>query len=190
MIDSSSADNFISESEINKNISEEYIYILDIVDDTCVDGPGLRTSVYSSGCSHKCPGCQNPKSWNLLAGRKMKVSDIKEYLIKSGRNITFSGGDPFFQVEAFTNLAKMIKKESNKNIWCYTGYTFEEIIRNNDLNPLLSHIDILIDGRFEDSLKSTDCIFRGSSNQRIIDVQKSIKENKIFIYNYNPIPVF
>ena len=128
-IDSSSPDNFISESEINKNISEEYIYILDIVDDTCVDGPGLRTSVYSSGCSHKCPGCQNPKSWNLLAGRKMKVSDIKEYLIKSGRNITCSGGDPFFQVEAFTNLAKMIKKESNKNIWCYTGYTFEEIIR-------------------------------------------------------------
>ena len=95
----------------------DYIYILDIVEDTTVDGPGLRTSVYSAGCPHRCPGCHNPQSWDICNGKKMSLNEILS-VIKSNDfdNVTFSGGDPFFQPEAFTKLARRIKEETSKNI--------------------------------------------------------------------------
>ena len=95
---------------MNKNLDD--IYILDIIVDTTADGPGLRTAIYSAGCSHKCIGCHNPTSWNISNGKKMYINEVIEYITKLDRNITFSGGDPFFQVNAFTKLASVIKKRT------------------------------------------------------------------------------
>ena len=107
------------------------ISILEIVEDTTVDGPGFRTSVYSSGCPHHCPGCHNPQSWNIANGQKVEVEEILgKILADPFADVTFTGGDPMFQTQGFTALAKAIKQKSNKNIWCYTGFLFEEILEN------------------------------------------------------------
>lgn len=104
-------------------------------------------------------------------------------------NITFSGGDPLEQVEAFTELAKLIKNKSKKNIWCYTGYRYEEVCRSARLAQILPYIDVLVDGRFNQHLRDTDLLFRGSSNQRLIDVPESLLKGKIQLYDYSPYPV-
>ena len=101
---------------------------MDIVQQTMADGPGLRTSIYCAGCQHHCPGCHNPQSWNIDNGRWMDVDDLFELIVSDEiSNVTFSGGDPFYQAEAFTELARRIKAETKKNIWCWTGFTIEEI---------------------------------------------------------------
>ena len=99
------------------------IRILDILEETMADGPGFRTSIYCAGCAHHCPGCHNPQSWDFNGGREMTVEELLE-VVKADEfaNVTFSGGDPLYQVEAFTELARRIKEETGKNIWCYTGY--------------------------------------------------------------------
>lgn len=164
--------------------------ILDIVEDTVVDGPGFRTSVYASGCPHHCPGCHNPQSWNLSAGHVVSVEVVTNKLLGNPfANITFSGGDPLLQVEAFTHLAKRIKAESRKNIWCYTGYRYEEICKSFRLSAILPYIDVLVDGRFESDLKDSALLFRGSSNQRLVDVAKSVKAGRVCLFHYEPLPV-
>ena len=104
------------------------IRVLDIIEETMADGPGLRTSIYCAGCLHHCPGCHNPQSWDMAGGKEMSVDKLLD-LIKDDEfsNVTFTGGDPFYQVEAFTELARRIKEETGKTIWCYTGFTYEEI---------------------------------------------------------------
>lgn len=168
----------------------DYIYILDIVEDTTVDGPGLRTSVYSAGCSHRCPGCHNPQSWDICNGKKMSLNEILS-VIKSNDfdNVTFSGGDPFFQPEAFTELARRIKEETSKNIWCYTGYLYEEIVASARLSLLLPYIDVLVDGRFVETQKDTSLFFRGSRNQRLIDVPVSLRQDRAVEFVYDPVSV-
>lgn len=154
--------------------------ILDIVHDTTVDGPGFRTSVYAAGCIHQCVGCHNPHSWNIANGRFYSVDALLE-IVKEDEfaNVTLSGGDPLMQVDGFTELAKRIKEETSKNIWCYTGFNFEQILRSNKLSQILPFTDVLVDGKYINDLRNTDLQFRGSSNQRIIDVQKSLSENRI-----------
>ena len=107
------------------------IRILDILEETMADGPGLRTSIYCAGCAHHCPGCHNPQSWDFQGGREVSVDDLLE-IVKTDEfaDVTFSGGDPLYQVEAFTELARRIKEETGKNIWCYTGFTYEEIMED------------------------------------------------------------
>ena len=96
------------------------LFLLDIIEDTVVDGPGFRTSLYAAGCRHHCPGCHNPQSWEREHGHAVGVEEVAERLLTDPfSNITFSGGDPLEQVEAFTELAKLIKNKSKKNIWCY-----------------------------------------------------------------------
>lgn len=152
--------------------------VMNIIDGTIVDGPGFRISVYAAGCSHKCTGCHNPQSWNMENGKQMDINDIFDIISNSPWNVTFSGGDPFFQATAFTVLAKRIKEETNKTIWCYTGYLYEEIIfgeyKKENLLELLKYIDVLVDGKFEQEQKDISLKFRGSSNQRFIDVKQSI----------------
>ena len=155
------------------------ISILDIVEDTTVDGPGFRTTVYCAGCPNRCPGCHNPQSWDIANGREMDIEDIlKVILADPFADVTFSGGDPMFQPEGFVALAKAVKERSGKNIWCYTGYLFEELLKNSRQKELLRYIDVLVDGRFVEVLKSDELRFRGSSNQRIIDVQASLASEK------------
>ena len=132
-------------------------------------GPGLRTSIYCAGCSHHCKGCHNPQSWDIANGKWMSIDEIME-VIKADTisNVSFSGGDPFFQVEAFTELARRIKTETSKTIWCWTGFTIEQIRADAHLAMLLPYIDTLVDGPFILEQRDTTLLFRGSPNQRII----------------------
>lgn len=163
------------------------ISILDILEDTTVDGPGFRTTVYCAGCPNRCPGCHNPQSWDISNGRMVDVDDIlKVILADPFADVTFSGGDPMFQPEGFTALARAVKERSGKNIWCYTGYLFEQLLQNPRQRELLEYIDVLVDGRFVEALKSDVLRFRGSSNQRIIDVVKSLQQGcTVLLEAYN-----
>ncbi|WP_374361447.1 anaerobic ribonucleoside-triphosphate reductase activating protein [Cloacibacterium sp.] len=156
------------------------ISVLKIVEDTTVDGPGFRTSIYAAGCEHGCKGCHNPESWEISNGKWMDIDEILK-IIESNflAQVSFSGGDPLFQPEAFTELARRIKLETQKNIWCYTGFTFQKILRNPKLSAILPYIDVLVDGQFIEKKKVANLPFVGSSNQRIINVKESLKANKI-----------
>lgn len=154
------------------------IRILDILEETMADGPGLRTSIYCAGCAHHCPGCHNPQSWDFAGGREVSVQELLD-VVKADEfaNVTFSGGDPLYQVEAFTELARRIKEETGKNIWCYTGFTYEEILADERLSMILPYIDTLVDGPFVESLRDSELHFRGSSNQRIIHLHGCEEES-------------
>lgn len=158
------------------------ISILDIVEDTTVDGPGFRTTIYCAGCPNHCPGCHNPQSWDIANGHDVDIEDILETILADPfADVTFSGGDPMFQPEGFAELARAIKEHSSKNIWCYTGYLFEQILENPAQCALLEQVDVLVDGRFVEALRDEQLHFRGSSNQRIIDVKRSLEEGKVVV---------
>ena len=154
--------------------------------ESLVNGPGMRRVFFSQGCRHKCKGCFNPDTHDFNGGelRDMDelIADVKENPILKG--ITFSGGDPLEQADKFAYMAKEFKK-MNLNIWCYTGYKFEYLLENsnaqNKFRDLLENIDVLVDGRFEESLKEEGLKFKGSSNQRIIDVPKSLKAGEVVL---------
>lgn len=161
--------------------------ILDILEDTTVDGPGFRTAIYAAGCPNGCPGCHNPESWDINRGHWMSTEEILEKVLADPfADVTFSGGDPMFQSEGFARLAHAIKERSRKSIWCYTGYTFEKILRNPRQARLLEYIDVLVDGKFKEELRDEELYFRGSRNQRLIDVQVSLQKGETVIYHYNP----
>ena len=158
------------------------IRVLDILEETMADGPGFRTSIYCAGCAHHCPGCHNPQSWNIANGQKVEVEEILgKILADPFADVTFTGGDPMFQPQGFTALAKAIKQKSNKNIWCYTGFLFEEILENPLQKALLEQIDVLVDGRFIEAFKDEQLRFRGSSNQRIINVPASLEKGEAVV---------
>lgn len=161
--------------------------ILDILEDTTADGPGFRTSIYAAGCPNACPGCHNPESWDIRHGRRMTTDEILQKVLDDPfADVTFSGGDPMFQPEGFAELAQAIKENSDKNIWCYTGYTFEQLLNSTRHTRLLQYIDVLVDGRFRQELLDESLYFRGSSNQRLIDVPASLKNGKVIAYSYRP----
>ena len=154
--------------------------------DSIVDGEGIRAVIWTQGCAHKCPGCHNPQTHSFNDGYLLDIKEVEKMIdnLEGQDGITFSGGDPFYQTEECTILAKYAKKQG-LNIWCYTGFTFESLIKLSDNNPniinFLKEIDVLIDGPFLLEKKSLDAIFRGSTNQRIIDVKKSLKEKKVVL---------
>ena len=113
---------------------------------------------------------------------------LKKVLADDFADVTFSGGDPMYQPEGFAELARAIKEKSNKNIWCYTGYTFENLLRNPLQAKLLEYIDVLVDGKFKLELRDESLCFRGSKNQRLIDVPASLAAGEVVTYSYNPIP--
>ena len=145
--------------------------ILDIIDGTVVDGPGFRLSIYCAGCSHRCNGCHNPQSWEIGNGKEMDIEELMQVVKDSPWNVTLSGGDPFFQAEGFAELTRRIKAETTKTVWCYTGYTLEALVKENDpwKMELLRNIDVLVDGPFVQDLRDEQLRFRGSSNQRILE---------------------
>ena len=157
--------------------------ILEIIEDTTVDGPGFRTSVYAAGCPNACPGCHNPQSWNIENGRLMATQEILDIILADPfADVTFTGGDPMFQPIEFAELAKAIREHCDKNIWCYTGFLFENILRNDAQRTLLELVDVLVDGPFVQSLRDESLLFRGSSNQRLIDVKRSMEEGRVVLY--------
>lgn len=149
-----------------------------------IDGYGLREVIYIAGCTHFCKGCHNKKYW-YNKGEEWKINKIADKLIKNkDTDITISGGDGLTtQFNSTLELIKQIKNKSSKNIWLYTGYTWEQLI-SSDKKEVLNYIDVLVDGKFEENLRDVSLAFRGSSNQRIIDVKKSLKENKIIEIDY------
>ena len=145
-----------------------------------VDGPGFRTSIYCAGCHHECPGCHNPQSWNPGGGHPMTTDEVMKIIVADPyANVTFSGGDPMYQAEGFTELARAIRSQTQKTIWCYTGFTFEAIVKIPRYRQLLDEIDVLVDGPFVKSLRDEDLLFRGSSNQRLIDVPASLVKGEV-----------
>jgi anaerobic ribonucleoside-triphosphate reductase activating protein len=148
------------------------IRVANILYETMTDGPGFRTSIYSQGCNHHCNGCHNPQTWSPDGGKLYDVHKLYEIIVNEElSDVTFSGGDPMFQVEAFTELAKMVKNKTNKTIWCYTGYTYEQIKESPRMRLILPLLDVLVDGRFDITKRNTDLKFRGSENQRIIHLK-------------------
>ena len=158
------------------------IRVLDIIEDTMVDGPGFRTSIYCAGCRHQCPGCHNPQSWDFKGGREMSTEELMRIIMADPfANVTFSGGDPMYQWDGFAELARAIHKQSNKDIWCYTGFTYETLITRAQ-RELLELLDVLVDGPFIEKLRDPDLLFRGSSNQRLIDVQKTLYAGEVILW--------
>lgn len=154
--------------------------VVSIVEGTSVDGPGLRTAIYFSGCRHHCPGCQNPSTWDLNSGQEMTVDEIVAAIEGAeNRGVTFTGGDPLMQAGVLAFLAGRLK-ESGHDIWCYTGYTFEQVNADETLRSVLPYIDVLVDGRYVEALRDTrNLLFRGSSNQRLVDVGRSLCKGEV-----------
>jgi anaerobic ribonucleoside-triphosphate reductase activating protein len=147
-----------------------------IVQDSIVDGPGIRTTIFCQGCPHHCPGCHNPETWAFGRGTDMEEERLLEIVKENPlcRGVTFSGGEPFSQAAGYAKLAKLLKQEGYE-VASYSGFTFEELLNGtDDQKKLLSAIDILIDGPFLLEEKSLEIAFRGSKNQRILDVPASL----------------
>lgn len=147
-----------------------------IVEDSIVDGPGIRVCIFCQGCPHHCPGCHNPETWVFDQGQDFEETRILD-IVKGNplcHGVTFSGGEPFAQAEGFAKLARLLKAEGYE-VASYSGYTFEALLHGTpDQRALLEAIDILIDGPFVLSEKSLELSFRGSKNQRILDVKRSL----------------
>ena len=155
-----------------------------IIYESLTNGPGMRRVLFAQGCKHDCKECFNPHTHDFEGGQVFQIKELVDDVNKNPliKGVTFSGGDPLEQGESFAKIAKELKN-LNKNIWCYTGYTFEYILENKNKragwNELLNNIDVIVDGKFDIDKKDEKLKYRGSSNQRIIDVQKSLKENKV-----------
>lgn len=163
------------------------IRIAGITNDSFVDGPGLRLTVFTQGCPHHCPGCHNPQSHDFQGGEVRSTESIidiaRDNFLLDG--VTLSGGEPFAQAEACAEIAKEAHA-LGLNVWCYSGYTLERLLHGEPawLN-LLQNIDVLVDGPFILELRTLDAKFRGSSNQRVIDVPASLKSGSVVLSSYN-----
>lgn len=157
------------------------IKIAGIVQESIVDGPGFRTAIFTQGCPHHCPGCHNPQTHDFDGGTWMETDEIIKPILNNILldGITLSGGEPFCQAEACAEIARAARK-SGLNVWSYSGYTYEQLIAGKEeWKMLLSELDVLVDGPFIMDKKTLDARFRGSSNQRLIDVQKSLQTGEI-----------
>ncbi len=154
--------------------------------DSIVDGLGIRAVVWTQGCSHNCPGCHNPGTHDFNGGDEVELEDVKTALseLEFQDGVTFSGGDPFFQPASCAELAKYVHK-LGMNVWCYTGFLYEDLLKastkKKEIMDFLKEIDILVDGPFIIAKKSYSARFRGSTNQRIIDVKRSLEDGSVVL---------
>lgn len=156
--------------------------------DSIVDGPGLRFAVFVQGCSHRCPGCHNPKSQAFEGGTMVAIAELVEEIRKNGlvRDVTISGGEPFDQAAACAELASQLVAGGYK-LWTYTGYVYEDLIAldNEAVQTLLDKTDVLVDGPFVPSKRSLGLKYRGSSNQRLIDMNKTRAKGSVTLWETN-----
>ena len=149
-----------------------------LIEDSIVDGPGIRLTVFAQGCPHRCPGCHNPETWPFEGGTEVEEEQILS-IVRSNplcRGVTFSGGEPFAQAEGFARLGRMLK-QAGYEVAAYSGYMFEELLAGTPTQrELLETIDVLIDGPFRMEERSLSLVFRGSANQRILNVPASLKQ--------------
>ena len=157
------------------------IRVAGLVPESFVDGDGIRFAIFMQGCLRNCEGCHNPNTHALDGGRLIETQEIIAAIKKNSLldGITLTGGEPFLQIAAANELA-LAAKSFGLNVWCYTGYIFEELPA--EAAPLLKNVDVLIDGPFIESQRDLNLQFRGSRNQRIIDVKKSLELNKIVLF--------
>jgi len=155
--------------------------VMSIIRGTTVDGPGFRTSIYLAGCCHKCKGCHNPQSWNPEGGDKMTLSEIMKIVRDEDFDVTISGGDPLYNPEATKILVETLKADG-RNVWIFTGFTWEQVTASYNLRSSVEKADVLVDGPFIESLKDPDLLFRGSSNQRLINIPESLSTGNIVKY--------
>ena len=154
------------------------------VNDSIVDGPGIRFTIFTQGCPHRCKGCHNPQTHDLKGGYEISVSELAEIMAEQRliRGVTLSGGEPFLQAEALIPFATIVKKNS-LNLIAYTGYYFEDLLKlsaeNTNIMELLKYIDVLIDGPFVLQQKDLSIPFRGSKNQRLVDVKRSLETGNV-----------
>ena len=158
------------------------IRIAGLTDDSIVDGKGFRFVIFTQGCLHHCKGCHNPETWAMDGGNIMNIEEIEEKIARNGLldGITFSGGDPFYQPKPCAELAKWAKSRG-LNVWAYTGFLYEELLEMPEVKEFLDLVDVLIDGPFILEEKSLLLNFRGSKNQRVIDLNETRNQNKIVL---------
>lgn len=174
----------------------------DIKHDDMNNGPGLRVTLFVSGCDHHCKNCQNPETWDIKSGILFDTAAVDEIFDQLDKDyisgITFSGGDPLNENNRLIvcDLIKCIrsKYKDTKSIWIYTGYTWEEIIKESSITfidqanitliKILRNTDVIVDGTFNENLADINYHWAGSTNQRVIDVQRSIEDKKIVLYEY------
>lgn len=162
--------------------SELTIRIAGIVQDSIVDGQGIRMTIFTQGCPHHCPGCHNAHTHDPQGGREVTVAEIIEQMRSNPLldGVTFSGGEPFEQIEAVKHIAHEAHR-LRLNVWCYTGWTWEQIMLDPRKRGLLAYIDVLVDGRFILEQRSLELKWRGSKNQRVIDVSESLFKNTVVL---------
>lgn len=155
--------------------------------ESLVNGPGIRRVFFSQGCRHNCGGCFNPETHDFNGGEERDMDELISDVLGNPfiKGVTFSGGDPFERAEEFSYMAEKFQ-ENNLNVWSYTGYTYEYIIENLDNRPgwrkLIENLDVLVDGKFDINKKEDGLKFRGSSNQRIIDIKKTLEKGKVVLF--------
>ena len=158
----------------------------DLQSDSIVDGPGLRAVLWTQGCGHHCKGCQNPQTWDFEGGGLIPIDIVLDAIdeLEGQTGLTFSGGDPMYQPEACNEIAEYARNKG-LNIWVYTGFTFEQILKMSEKKPIykefLEKADVLVDGKFVQSKKDLNLLFRGSSNQRLINVKKSLEKGQVVV---------
>ena len=158
----------------------------DLQSDSIVDGPGLRAVLWTQGCGHHCKGCQNPQTWDFEGGGLIPIDVVKDAIdeLEGQTGFTFSGGDPMYQPEACVEIAEYVRNKG-LNIWVYTGFTYEQVLKMAEKKPIykkfLELTDVLVDGKFINGKKDLNLLFRGSSNQRLIDVKKSLEKGQVVV---------
>lgn len=170
-------------------VDDNMIRIAGVVKESTVDGPGFRYVIFTQGCPHHCKECHNPKTHPMDGGKLEDIATLAEDIQKNPllKGVTLSGGEPFMQASKLVKLLLMLDL-NRYTVMTYTGFEYEYLLKNankeNQYLELLKLTDVLIDGKFELSLKSTKTKFRGSTNQRAIDVKRSLKENKIIEHEF------
>lgn len=161
------------------------IRLAGIEPESIVDGPGYRIAIFTQGCPHDCPGCHNPQTHDPAGGTLWDTADVIDLLGKNPlvRGLTLTGGEPMMQAEVLCEIAEAAKA-LGMNVWCYTGYTLEALKRENDAQRmrLLSFVDVLVDGPFVQAQRSLELLYRGSANQRLIDMQRTLAAGEITLY--------